>query len=174
MRLLCYLTAGILIFAGLLQPARAVVVNVGGLDYNITTITGTYAANSALLTQQPWYTNSPTSPGSALTFANALGNQLGLTNTIASTSYGPIFAYYNSGFDSNVYASAWTTGGAVNFNGPPLSDGVTYTYAIATLLPEINGAGLSKAVLLLMSIYLVVSGKRRGHSIAEDEVKLRT
>jgi hypothetical protein len=83
--------------------ARAYVVNIGGLDYDVTTFTGSYndnaskfatAANAGVM---PWWGNSSL----ATEFSNALGYSLLAPNSITTlsagsptnTNVGPYFAY---------------------------------------------------------------------------------
>jgi hypothetical protein len=83
--------------------ARAYVVNIGGLDYDVTTFTGSHndnaskfatAANAGVM---PWWGNSSL----ATEFSNALGYSLLAPNSITTlsagsptnTNVGPYFAY---------------------------------------------------------------------------------
>ena len=53
--------------------ARAFVVNVGGSNYDVTTVSGTFDDLQATLSTQPWFGNS----SQAYAFANAVSDGLG-------------------------------------------------------------------------------------------------
>ena len=74
--------------------AHAVLVTVGGVQYEVTTFTGTYAnfqnrfntpANNG---RMPWWGNLATTNS----FAAAVGNSLGYPNSLPTHTFGPIFA----------------------------------------------------------------------------------
>jgi hypothetical protein len=82
--------------------AQAIVVTVGGVQYDVTTFTGTYNANTSKFAQtpggvMPWWGDSSL----ATQFSNALGYSLGTPNSIETGSagsptnkdVGPYFAY---------------------------------------------------------------------------------
>ena len=82
--------------------ARAYIVNVGGLDYDVTTFTGSYNDHKSKFAQtpggvMPWWGDSSL----ATQFSNALGYSLGAPNSIETLSagspkninVGPYFAY---------------------------------------------------------------------------------
>jgi hypothetical protein len=82
--------------------AQAFVVTVGGVQYDVTTFTGTYNANTSKFAQtpggvMPWWGDSSL----ATQFSNALGYSLGAPNSIETGSagsptnmnVGPYFAY---------------------------------------------------------------------------------
>ena len=86
--------AGIL--ASIASPANAIVFNVSGTDYDITTTTTTYSPG--LLTQlqsQPWWQNDILAQAAA----TAVGSSFGTTSTPFTS--GPLFAY-NTGSDPYV------------------------------------------------------------------------
>jgi hypothetical protein len=72
--------------------AQALVVNVGGQDYNVTTFAGSYNDNISKFAtaanggEMPWWGNSTT----AEAFASAVGTGLGLPNL---GGFGPYFAH---------------------------------------------------------------------------------
>jgi len=123
--------------------ARAYVVTVGGVQYDVTTFTGTYngntskfktAANGGLM---PWWGGSYSV---ADAFANAVGSYFGTPNTGATgtaaqgNALGPIFAYgLSSPF---VNAEALCPTGCLdspNASFAPFPTGDTAVYAQATL-----------------------------------------
>ena len=76
--------------------AHAVVVNVGGQDYDVTTFTGSYddyaskfatPANGGVM---PWWEGNTTNTVDP--FVTAVGSLLGEPNTIFGDTFGPIFA----------------------------------------------------------------------------------
>ena len=77
--------------------AQAVVVNVNGQNWNVTTFTGTFNNNISKFQTQanggvmPWWTGSNGENSTAISFANAVGLSLDLPN-FANTG-GPIFAF---------------------------------------------------------------------------------
>lgn len=93
-------------FAGFAAPeAQAIVVNVGGNNYDVTTFTGDYDSNSARFNtiDMPWWVGRFT----ATAFASAVATGLGLPNAFGIG--GPYFAYSVSngsvdakGFDSTI------------------------------------------------------------------------
>jgi hypothetical protein len=118
--------------------AEAYVVTVGGVNYDVTTFTGSYddnaskfatAANGGVM---PWYGSASL----AQTFASAVTNQLGLFNQ-QGISRGPFFSYTSivvSGTDrlqnyrwnpSNQTVEPNPSPGGTAYN-------VTFTYATAT------------------------------------------
>jgi len=81
--------------------AQAFVVNVGGQDWDVTTFTGSYNANSSQFATaanggvMPWWGDSSL----ASQFATQVGTNLGLPNPIPNGGFfGPGFAYQTSPF----------------------------------------------------------------------------
>jgi hypothetical protein len=99
--------------------AQAIIVNVNGLDYDVTTFTGTYndnpskfatAANGGVM---PWWGNSSL----AYDFALAVGSSLGYWHPNDYPDNGPDFAY---GYDDTQHGHAlpgWWWNGNFNFVG---------------------------------------------------------
>jgi hypothetical protein len=74
--------------------AQAYVVTVGGVQYNVTTFTGTYNANTSKFALppggvMPWWG----SQALANSFATAVGANLGTPNSYGGNTSGPVFAY---------------------------------------------------------------------------------
>jgi hypothetical protein len=127
--------------------AHAASVTVGGITYQLGSVTGSFTANSALLQRQAWWG----SQALANTFANAAGN-IG----------GGLFAYetYNPGIPS-VRSISFVERDEGDF-GTVLtgtSQSVSSTYITATAsassVPEINAGSLSQALLILFALWLV-------------------
>ncbi|MBO1051358.1 MAG: hypothetical protein HEQ25_09525 [Dolichospermum sp. DET73] len=68
-----------------MSPAQAIIFNVNGTDYDVTTVTTSYNADSTLLQSQPWWGNATL----ASQFASTV--QQGLPGSFSSS--GPFFAY---------------------------------------------------------------------------------
>jgi hypothetical protein len=111
-------------------PARAVVINVGGVDWTISAEVVNPGTNidffkTTYITSQPWAGDG----NLANDFASALGNQLTLPNP---SNYGPFFAFDADGtatpYDVGVSGSEGGSGAmafTVRFDQP-------FTYAKAT------------------------------------------
>jgi len=113
---------------------------IGGTSYNFTTITGTYIDNQSQLSSQPWFG----SDSLANTFATAVSSNLG--GTVNFGELGPLFAYSLSG--SNFDFAAYSFGNIVNTS---FSRTDTYTFAVAQAqqVPEIDGAMIPQALMLM-------------------------
>jgi hypothetical protein len=75
--------------------ARALVVEVDGSHYNMTTVTGSYVDLQTTLSAQPWFGNADLS----LEFATIVNNGLGMPG--GSGNRGPIFAYGIDPYDGD-------------------------------------------------------------------------
>jgi hypothetical protein len=123
--------------------AQALVVNVNGQDWDVTTFTGTYnaytykfatAANGGVM---PWWGNGTT----AAQFAIAVDASLGTPNTLdgssgppAGTGAGPYFGYETSGINNIMYGFGWVSNYGVGQGVIGFPSGVTSrTWAQATL-----------------------------------------
>ena len=75
--------------------AQAYVVTVGGVQYDVTTFTGTYNANTSKFETaanggvMPWWGNQTL----ANSFATAVGANLGTPNSYSGNTSGPVFSY---------------------------------------------------------------------------------
>jgi hypothetical protein len=133
--------AGVAGVVGSLSPAMAVVINLNGQDYTISTTTGTWNDLSATLTQNVWWGNTSL----AQTAANAVNTQLGTPNTVfsGSTASGPYFAWREL-FDINNVLSNADTWAYVPALGQSVQNqaviNTSFTWAVATLVEE-NGGG---------------------------------
>ena len=113
---------------------RALVVNVGGTDYDVTTFTGTYSDYTSKFSSayMPWYGSS----GDANQFATAVDGGLGYPNSPPGGGNSPFFAYaYDpSGNSGNGSISIWYTyvGGPFpygRYNNTGIETSTTYTWA---------------------------------------------
>jgi MYXO-CTERM domain-containing protein len=105
--------------------ASAILVNVSGVSYDVTTFTGDYSSNAAKFnsTDMPWW--GDTTKASA--FASAVGTQLGLPNTPGQR--GPYFAI--SAPSETVNTQVFFNGlGVVGF-GVPTSQGAAYAILVS-------------------------------------------
>ena len=142
--------AGLMIVSMLVlfvSPAAAVTISVGGTDYDVSTITTTFDAQSALLLSQPWWGDSLL----ADTAAADVGSSLGLPN---GTGSGPLFAWAENSFPGIVEAVGHFRGMVVDLG--PLPNSASVTYAVATpTIPE-----PSRVILMGMGIAVVALGRR--------------
>lgn len=137
------------------SEAHALIVNVGGQDYEVTKFTGSYIDNSSKFETaanggvMPWW-NSQTD---AEAFASAVGTNLGLPN--AGTSYfpsgfGPYFAWEKSwnygpgGYYASDAAMVDNVGNvySMHSSGPYIGPADVVTWAQATLVPAAGSANV--------------------------------
>ena len=110
-RLLISLGAAAAVAGISLSPgsAQAYVVTVGGVQYDVTTFTGSYTANSSKFNTaanggvMPWFGSSSL----ALSFATAVGTNLGTPNSFIGNTSGPAFSYQTTPTDT--FGKAWCT-----------------------------------------------------------------
>ena len=129
--------------------AQAVIVNVNGQNWNVTTFTGTFnnniskfntAANGGVM---PWSTSSAGSNSTALSFVNAVGASLGFPNFDGTG--GPLFAYFKSPTSPNPFLSYGESdfmGGIGEIsctNCNPVGSNQIATWAQADLVPPVPG-----------------------------------
>ena len=129
-----------LAFLAFAKLANAVPVTVGSDTYDITTITTTFAADSAELMAQPWWGDYDL----AGDFALALGSALGFPNVLPIGSFGPLFAYNSQ---------------AGYFFGLPLTapTDFTFTFAVVSSVPD---SASTLGLTLLSATALVFAGRR--------------
>lgn len=143
-------------------------ITVGGIDYRITMVQGSFnavqaATGNALtdVSRTPWYT--PGNFSLANTFATAFRN----ATTFAATppgayhfAYQPTTASYllrqNSSYNNPSIIGVTATNTQVN----NAEGAFNISFATAEIVPEINGGTLAKILLILMAGYLWVSGRR--------------
>lgn len=113
---------------------------INGTSYNFTTITGTYNDNQAQLSSQPWFGSASL----ANTFATAVSSNLG--GTVNFGELGPMFAY--GVIDSSFEYVAYLFGTTLN-NSFSRTDTYTFAVAQAQQVPEIDGAMLPQALMLM-------------------------
>jgi hypothetical protein len=111
--------------------AQAYVVTVGGVQYDVTTFTGTYNANISKFATpanggvMPWWTGAAVGEG---ILANAFATQVGLGLGLPNSGTGPAFGYRNFGGIQNFRVNSSNT----TFN-QAVGHSQTFTYAQATL-----------------------------------------
>jgi len=105
-------------------------MTVNGLQYDVTTFTGSYNNNTSKFAQppapgvMPWWG----SLSLANQFATAVGNGFGIVNT--AQNFGPLFAYSVSG---GVFAEVFIPGPNIVLSGQSFSPGSTsFVWAQAT------------------------------------------
>ena len=162
--LLVWVTAllGVMI-SGLTQAANPdVVLNVGGQSYDITYVTGTYDANVALLSQQPWFGNATEAKDFAIALSNAGTYVLGKPS---SYGYPPYFATGISGspfinnFLAPVQSSSGYVGSVVAVDALWTVDGFAVVNTSAGA-PEIDGSLAPKVGFLLGCLFLMFVRKK--------------
>jgi hypothetical protein len=135
------------ILASIASPARAIVFNVGGTNYDITTVTDTGANLSSQLQSTPWW---GTGASNTINFVNAVGSTFGFPNTGGGgTVRTPYFAYqFQSIFFDNIFITQGSGLGSVVQNPNTVA-----TYAIITPVPfETGGATIPIAVSSLIAL----------------------
>ena len=161
--LLVWVTAllGVMI-SGLTQAANPdVLLNVSGQSYDITYITGTYDANVALLSQQPWFGNAT----EAMAFATALSNAgTYVLGKPSSAGYPPYFATGIGGPYNNYFlAPVQSSDGKVTF-GSPDAHWTFDAFAVVNTsagAPEIDGSLAPKVGFLLGCLFLMFGRKKQ-------------
>lgn len=124
---------------------------IDGDDFDVTTITGTFADNQTLLESQVWWGI----PSLAFEFASVVGADLGIPNF---TYYGPLFAFSASTTPPNVTTYAFDDFDQFAFPFSRLpSDPVTYAVATPVSPVPLPAGG----VLLLTGLGGVAAFKRR-------------
>ncbi|MEO0378659.1 MAG: VPLPA-CTERM sorting domain-containing protein [Pseudomonadota bacterium] len=121
--------------------AFATTVSVGGTDYDVSTIMGSFTDNQTLLESQPWAGDSTL----AVQFVFAVGDSFGLPNDNGfGTFLGPYFAVEKN--DPFVRVNVIDNGGSANtrFEGPDAD----FVYAVAT---EVAAVPLPAGGVLLLS-----------------------
>ena len=139
--------------------AEAATISLGGKDYDISTITGTYTDNQALLEEQPWFTGVGTTTlgfdaamqvGSSLPFLNLGG--------IA----GPFFA---ESFDGNIVngSFAFAFGG---FEGPNTLIAGANEEAVWAVATEQSSAPVPEPTTILGSLVALGIGSRMKRKVS--------
>jgi hypothetical protein len=144
------------LLAGFSEKGSAYQATVSGTTYNFTTITGTFTALESTLISQVWWGDL----AKAQSFAAALGTNLG--STVNFGEVGPFFAYAvdpnaSSGRGSFSYAAPVSYGSGVVMQTEFLKNNLgadnTWTFAIASPVPEIDGALLPQAALIAAGLF---------------------
>lgn len=141
----------------LATSASALTVNVGGTDWDFSTIVGSQKDNLTLLESQEWWGNQP----KAIDFAAALAGSLGLPHF--GNRYGPYFAYGFSGSKEPDLVGEIDLGEMLGcafdsvdksvdcIAGFAPADSPTETYAIATLSDELSTVPIPAALPMLVA-----------------------
>lgn len=119
------------VLPSLSQPARAVLVNISGTDYDVLVTKRSLADDPSFFspTWMPWFTADPGNNALAYVFASAVFAQLG-TNTypdFPSVPGGPLFAYAHDATD--VFAVFQDTNDSNIQNETTVSRTVPFNYA---------------------------------------------
>ena len=146
-------------------PANAVIITVGGVDYDVVFFTNgfgidqpSFTDNAAALQATPWFGN----PGLAEDFAEAYDTQVtGGDRFNLSTGVTDLLAFAHT---TDVDTFRVFEGGGVNsFTFGPASPFVSVAYAYTVpiaAVPEIDGNALAKALFLLFTLYVWILVRR--------------
>lgn len=138
------------VFAASASASVAATFAVNGTEYDVTTFTGFYDDNAALLQSQVWWGNS----NLAGEFAVAVGDALGVPNCYGSE--GPYFAWEAS---VSSVTFDYLDNGVTLSSGGTTGLGSTAVFAVAT---EMSPVPLPAGVLLLVTgLGAVAAVKRR-------------
>ncbi len=121
--LITSLTVSAVTASGAFTQANAAIFNVGGTNYDITTVSTTFNTSSSLLQSQPWWGSETL----ATTFATTVAGSFGFPNF---GSFGPLFAWADSG-GPNINAVVFFS--TLGIRSSLRDRSVTFTYATATL-----------------------------------------
>lgn len=136
------------------NSAEAAIYNVGGIDYDVTTISGIFNDLAPDLIAQVWWGDSLL----ANDFAAIVGDGLGLPNSLMS---GPYFSFGFGDFFGIEVVESWTfSNGDVALQDGLPREGYA-TFAIATAVPLPAGG-----LLLLSGLAGVVGLNRRKKHLA--------
>jgi hypothetical protein len=130
-RLLCPAALCLAALPSLSQPARAVLVNISGTNYDVLVTNRSLADDPSFFssTWMPWFTADPGNNALAYDFASAVFDQLG-TNTypdFPSVPGGPLFAYSHN--TTHVFAVFQDTNDSNIQNETTVSRTVPFNYA---------------------------------------------
>ena len=160
--LLVWVTAllGVMI-SGLTQAANPdVVLNVSGQSYDITYITGTYDANVALLSQQPWFGDATKAKNFAIALSNAGTYVLGQPSL---AGYPPYFATGTAGasFLAPYQTSTGYVGSVVAVDSHSNTADAFAVVNTSAGAPEIDGSLAPKVGFLLGCLFLMFGRKKQ-------------
>jgi len=125
---------GMILAAGALTAgqAQAIVVTVNSQDWNVTTFTGKYNANTSKFALpssggvMPWWGNNSL----ASSFATAVGSSLGAVNRTGA--WGPLFGYNTTSGPNRVLFGGFTIADNSSFSTGVTDTGTSYAWAQAT------------------------------------------
>jgi hypothetical protein len=137
--------------------AQAVVVTVNSVQYDVSTIFGTYPSLVSTLQSQPWYG----SPTAADNFAYAVSGQLGFPAP-GNTTFGPFFAFAVSANSLDSAAASSIFSGIANTSFVGFVGGTTdpHTFAIIQPTSGVPDAGVTAAMLGLALVGLTAVRRR--------------
>ena len=130
-------------------PAKAIVVIVNSLHYDISTFTAAFDDNPTALQSQPWWGSTSL----ATSFSAAVATQLGSPNEAGA--YGPLFAFARS---SAVAVSAYS-GASGSTILATVAPNQAFTYATVASVPETSAT--FPLCLISMSGLVLVARIRR-------------
>ena len=129
------------------SPVNTCRVMVGGLQYDVTTFTGTYNDNTSKFETpanggvMPWWGSSTL----ANEFATQVGSGLGQPNNLGSP-FGPVYAYATSGQNLRIYYydSRYPSPSILSYDDLPPGDSFTWAQISVSAVPAplpLFGAG---------------------------------
>lgn len=130
------LAVGVVAFAWT-GEAHAFVVNVGGVNYDVTTFEGSYNADTSRFTtaEMPWFGNG----NLASQFALAVGNQFGFPNY---SLFSPLYAFVASPGSEIVTAKLVNSNDLTQAQSTGILFGTSLTYAVATVAAPPSGTSV--------------------------------
>jgi len=146
-------------------PAQAVNVTVGGTTYDVQFFPGlqSFDDNRTVLENTPWFGDSALAGQLAYAYRTDVGTPYPFDDN-AGFDY-LFFAYdESSGLVSFEYLRDDGFRSDTSLNEVSVSTAYHYAYgsAVAAAVPEIDGNALAQAGLILLALFLVLRGRRRG------------
>jgi hypothetical protein len=138
MKALCLFCAAASVLALHAGSSKAIVLNVGGLDYDVTRFTGTYNNNASKFNipasggVMPWWGNGSLANSFAAA-AFARRNDFGFPNS--GTLLGPFFAFSSTSGSDGTLVDNFTYATGSDYVSAMVSRASSRAYAQATLLP---------------------------------------
>lgn len=140
-------------------------VTLGGITYDISTVTTSFALDTAQLESTPWWGNDTL----ALGLAGLVGTDLGVPNSgLGNCPCGPVFAPIDPMVLSYMYTPAPPPlgPGVIAFSQP---DTLRVTYAVGSVVTSPEPGSLSMISVGLLGLGLLVGVKRyRGNHLASE------
>jgi len=131
------------------SKADSITVTVGGTEYFVTTITGTFTANMTQLESTPWWGNQTL----AQDIATAVADDIGTPND--GGSGGPLFAYSLDAVNAFLFVKG-------NVNQVSVSESLSFSFGVGNVVTTPEPSSLALIPLGLGALLLMRS--RIGHN----------